>query len=156
MFFFRHQKFVNQGLTVLSINSHKKWIKKGFYFLLQAFLLSLAQLKFDTKNATELLNFHTKVKSSADQFPWNCLIKHLCFYSDQFKEFANSLPEFQSLSSNLVNLKEKMLENSCEMYLHYIFAKYILSTNGIDQLWWLFDGHLEITAQARTEIQVCI
>ena len=119
-------------------------------------MLSLAQLKFDTKNATELLNFHTKVKSSPDQFPWNSLIKHLCFYSDQFKEFANSLPEFQSLSNNLVNLKEKMLKNSCEMYLHYIFAKYILSTNGIDQLWWLFDGHLEITAQARTEIQVCI
>ena len=119
-------------------------------------MLSLAQLKFDTKNATELLNYHTRVNGSSDQFPWNSLIKHLCFYSDQFKEFANSLPEFQSLSSNLVNLKEKMLENSCEMYLHYIFAKYILSTNGIDQLWWLFDGHLENTSWARTEIQACI
>ena len=119
-------------------------------------MLSLAQLKFDTRNATELLNYHTKVNSAPNQFPWNCLIQHLCFYSDQFKDFANSLAQFQSLSSNLSNLKEKMLKNSCEMYLHYIFAKYILSTNGIDQLWWLFDGHLENTCGDQTEIQARI
>ena len=121
-------------------------------------MLSLAQLKFDTKNATELLNYHTKVNFSLGQFPWNCLMQHLCFYSDQFQTFAKSLKQFQSLSSNLVNFKkQKMLKKSCEMYLHYIFAKYILSTNGIDQLWWLFDGHLENTAQAQTdEIQACI
>ena len=130
--------------------------KGAFYFLLQAFLLSLAQLKFDTKNATGLLNYHTKVNSAPDQFPWNCLIQHLCFYSDQLRDFANSLAQFQSLSTNLSNLKEKMLKNSCEMYLNYIFAKYILSTNGIDQLWWLFDGHLENTCGNQREIQARI
>ena len=40
--------------------------------------------------------------------------------------------------------------------LCYIFAKYILSTNGIDQLWWLFDGHLENTCGDQTEIQARI
>jgi hypothetical protein len=49
--------------------------------------------------------------------------------------FASKLENFQSLS----NLAARQ-ENGRNLYLNYIFARYVTSETAEEQLWWLFDG----------------
>jgi hypothetical protein len=49
--------------------------------------------------------------------------------------FASKLENFQSLSNLAVRQ-----ENGRNLYLNYIFARYVTSETAEEQLWWLFDG----------------
>ena len=49
--------------------------------------------------------------------------------------FASKLENFQSLT----NLATRQ-ENGRNLYLNYIFARYVTSETAEEQLWWLFDG----------------
>ena len=53
----------------------------------------------------------------------------------QLDNFALKLENFQALS----NLATRQ-ENGRNLYLNYIFARYVTSETAEEQLWWLFDG----------------
>ena len=49
--------------------------------------------------------------------------------------FASKLENFQSLSD--IDIRQT---NGKNLYLNYIFARYVTAETVEEQLWWLFDG----------------
>ena len=99
-------------------------------------MISMAKLKFDESNVEDLLTFHTQ-GSIPDGYPWEALLNHLNRYKDQMAKFAAQMPYFQQITC------EELITKATELFIQYLLARYILATDGQNQLWWLFDGHLE-------------
>ena len=99
-------------------------------------MISMAQLKFDDSNVKDLLTFHTHGLLPAS-YPWEALLSHLQQYKDQMAKFAAQMPHFQQDNC------EELITKATELFIQYLLARYILATDGQNQLWWLFDGHLE-------------
>lgn len=103
--------------------------------ILKYFMLTLAEVKFEDASCNQLSQFHQK---KACTFPWDFLISHLNAYAAQLRRFAQQITDFQLLPCG-----DELLDAATNMYMHYILAKYLTATSGSEQLYWLFDGHLE-------------
>ena len=89
-------------------------------------------------------NFHMVLSKNskdfilyASQWNWSWVIFNSFYFSAcgaQLDNFASKLENFQSLS----NLATRQ-EIGRNLYLNYIFARYVTSETAEEQLWWLFD-----------------
>ena len=102
--------------------------------ILQNFLISMAEITFDHINTSDVIDFYL---GKMEMFPWPKLFINVQYFHSQMENFAQKLAFINLFSDASERLKEAQ-----SLYLNYILAKFLTAKSGQDQLWWLFDGHL--------------
>lgn len=91
----------------------------------------LSKMKINQRFLDSLIQFHKRTGSYTKAM----ILDHLNNIGALFQDYAKQIPEFKTLSTND---QHKQLERAIPMFISFIFAKYLGSTNGSEQFQWLF------------------
>ncbi|TRY78447.1 hypothetical protein TCAL_14390 [Tigriopus californicus] len=91
----------------------------------------LSKMKINQRFLDSLIQFHKRTGSYTKAM----IFDHLNNIGSLFQDYAKQIPEFKTLSAND---QQKQLERAIPMFISFIFAKYLGSSNGSEQFQWLF------------------